>query len=203
MCENVYLLPIQLDEPVAAFRLPALPVFAQEHADSIVDKVEGPFNVGSRGVYEDMNGNVTRYPIAWHGFCVPRPPVHDVSVVSAEVVDVKTSVIGQTVVAESTSTTEAANEVPAPLNLKSTSFAYCIEFGVPCDGSQETTAAGQRSNAFGCGVNTPCICREPLVDILTTRSTLLTPNQQIVEVSRLKAFADLQVRCPPLTKTAR
>ena len=32
---------VQLDEPVAAFRLPALTVFAQEHSDSIVDKVEG------------------------------------------------------------------------------------------------------------------------------------------------------------------
>ena len=40
----------------------------------------------------------------------------------------------------------------APLDLKSTSCAYCSEFGVPCDGSQETTA-GQRSHAFGCGVN--------------------------------------------------
>ena len=45
--KDVYFLPIQLGEPVATLQLLALgavlTVFAQEHADSIVDKVQGPF----------------------------------------------------------------------------------------------------------------------------------------------------------------
>ena len=40
---------------------------------------------------------------------MPRPPVPKVSVVSAEVVDVKTSIIAMTFVAESPSAKEAAN----------------------------------------------------------------------------------------------
>ena len=35
------------------------------------------------------------------------------------------------------------SEVAALLNCKSTSYAYCCEFGVPCDCSQGITAAGQ------------------------------------------------------------
>ena len=64
----------------------------------------------------------------------------------------------------------AAAEVAAPLHCKSTSYAYCCGFGVPCDCRQGMTAAGQCSQtsyAFCCGVGTPCICCESPVNIST------------------------------------
>ena len=68
----------------------------------------------------------------------------------------------------------------ALLGCKSMSYAYCSEFGGLCDYSQGTTAAGQCSQtsyAFGCGVNTPCTCSEPPVNISTANVTVVLQRQ--------------------------
>merc|ERR1712136_543150 len=77
-------------------------------------------------------------------------------------------IIAKTVVAEAPAAAEDATEVGAPLNCKSTSYAYCCEFGVPCDCSQGSTASGQceeASYAFCCGVGTPCDCSAPPLNV--------------------------------------
>jgi len=47
---------------------------------------------------------------------------------------------------------------------KKTSYAFCCEFGTPCDCTKGTTAPGQcnaASYAFCCSVGTPCDCTQP------------------------------------------
>jgi len=54
--------------------------------------------------------------------------------------------------------------VDAPLNCKTSSYAFCCEVGTPCDCTKGTTSPGQckpESYAFCCSVGTPCDCSQP------------------------------------------